>query len=185
MKIAILSDIHDNVWNLAAALQSLQSVDLMICCGDLCSPFIVSQMAKSFHGPIHIVFGNNDGDLFRITQQAQGYAHVNLHGAFFQGEFAGLRFAANHYVDISHALVAGSDFDVICYGHNHTYHIETIGNSLIINPGALMGYNPIIGKDIPATFVVYDTDSNSVASYQVAPPARGSGVAGQVISYPV
>lgn len=183
MRIAILSDIHDNVWNLAAALNSLQNVDVLICCGDLCSPFIVSQMAKSFHGPIHIVFGNNDGDLYRITRQAQGYAHVNLHGIFFQGEIDGIRFAVNHYVYVSRAMVNG-DFDVICYGHNHTHHVETIGTTLIINPGTVMGYNPDSGKDIPATFAIYDTDSKKVASYQIKPPVRDASGAGQVIAYP-
>lgn len=43
MRIAVLSDIHDNVWNLAAALDAGAETDALICCGDLCSPFIVHQ----------------------------------------------------------------------------------------------------------------------------------------------
>ena len=184
MKIAILSDIHDHVWNLAAALQSVQDHDVMICCGDMCSPFIVSQMAKSFTGPIHIVFGNNDGDLFRITLQAKGYAHVKLHGSFFQGEFGGVRLAANHYSNIARALVNSPDFDVICFGHNHSYQIETIGNTLVINPGTLMGYDPLSGKDIPATFVVYDTDLKSASGFQITLPTGDASKVGKVTPYP-
>ena len=36
MRLAILSDIHDHVWNLAAALGWCAArTDAMICCGDL------------------------------------------------------------------------------------------------------------------------------------------------------
>ena len=46
MRIAILSDIHDNLWNLAAAISSVQAADALICCGDLCSPFVIDELAK-------------------------------------------------------------------------------------------------------------------------------------------
>jgi len=35
MRIAILSDIHDNVWKLAAALEAVRHADVLLCCGDL------------------------------------------------------------------------------------------------------------------------------------------------------
>lgn len=169
MKIAVLSDIHDNVWTLAAALQSFQDAQALICCGDLCSPFIVTQLAHGFlHRPIHIVFGNNDGDLFRITQNAGKFDHVHLHAEFFQGEFSGKRFAVNHYPAIALAIAAAGQHDVVCYGHNHSYRVESLGSTLTINPGAIMGYDPINTQDIPATFVIYDTDEHSTVGYQVA-----------------
>ena len=87
MKIGILSDIHDNIWNLRAALEGLGEADALICCGDLCSPFVVGLLGEGFPGrPIHVVFGNNDGDLFRITQNASRVAGLELHGELFQGE---------------------------------------------------------------------------------------------------
>jgi hypothetical protein len=56
MKIGILSDIHDNLWNLRAALGGLGEADALICCGDLCSPFVVGLLAEGFPGrPIHVV----------------------------------------------------------------------------------------------------------------------------------
>src|SRR5574341_991152 len=107
MKIAILSDIHDNVWKLAAALPGMQNTEVMICCGDLCSPFIVGLLAEGFKDrPIHIVFGNNDGDLFRITQNASKSPRVQLHGALYQDEIGGKRIAVNHYPDIALAIAA-------------------------------------------------------------------------------
>ena len=38
MKIGVISDIHDNIWKLSAALQVLRAVDTVLCCGDLCFP---------------------------------------------------------------------------------------------------------------------------------------------------
>ena len=80
MRIAILSDIHDNVWKLDAALHAVRDSDAMLCCGDLCSPFVIHQLARGFKGPIHIVFGNNDGDLYRISANSRHYENIRLHG---------------------------------------------------------------------------------------------------------
>lgn len=162
MKVAILSDIHDNVWNLRAALMATQEAGALVCCGDLCSPFIIGLLGEGFpQGPVHIVFGNNDGDLFRIAQVAGKYPHVRLHGEFFQDVLGGRRIAANHYDNIARAIAASGDYDVVCYGHNHVYRIEQAGSTLTINPGAIMGYHPVDG-DIPATFVLYETETGAV-----------------------
>ena len=89
MRIAILSDIHDNVWKLAAALKAAREADALICCGDLCSPFVVHQLGRAFSGPIHIVFGNNDGEKaglrkifpgFLLEKSAKNYATANAFG---------------------------------------------------------------------------------------------------------
>lgn len=176
MRVAILSDIHDNVWNLATALRNLAGVDAIICCGDLCSPFVLDQLADGFAGPIHIVFGNNDGDLFRITAKARRRSHVELHGAFFAREIVGKRFAANHYPDLARPLAHSGLYDVVCYGHNHVYSAEQIGNTQLLNPGALMGYDPVNGCDIDATFIIYDAETGAAQGYRVEQPS-GQGVA--------
>jgi uncharacterized protein len=179
MKIAILSDIHDNVWNLAVCLEGIQEAEALICCGDLCSPFIVGLLAEGFRGrPIHIVFGNNDGDLYRITTNAKRFDYVHLHGEFFQTELDGQRFAVNHYDNIARRIAASGEFQVVCYGHNHIYQIEPLGRTLTINPGAIMGYDPINKKNIPSTFVIYDTPTSAVTGYQVQ--SGGDGI----VAYP-
>ncbi len=185
VKITILSDIHDNVWTLTVALRQVQDADVLICCGDLCSPFVATQIAAAFPGrPIHIVFGNNDGDLFRITKSVSEHKHVHLHGEFFQGEFGGRRIAVNHYPDIALAIAAAEKHDVVCYGHSHAFSIERVGNTLTINTGALMGYDPINYKDIPATFVIYDTLNDRVMSYRVMTLVTNSTGARSVLPYP-
>jgi uncharacterized protein len=170
MKIAILSDIHDNVWKLDAALAAVRGADAMVCCGDLCSPFIVHQIARGFAGPVHIVFGNNDGDQFRITNNARRYGHIQVHGELFRGEFEGKRMAANHYDAIGRSLAASGEFDVVCYGHNHVYSVERIGRALAINPGAIMGsaFDAEARRtDVGSTFVVYDTATGEAQGYTI------------------
>jgi putative phosphoesterase len=170
MRVAVLSDIHDNVWNLAVALEAVRGADAMVCCGDLCSPFIVHQLGRGFAGPIHVVFGNNDADLFRITSNAAKYQHMRLYGELFRGEFDGKRAAAQHFDYIARPLTASGEFDVVFYGHNHVYDVRRIGGALAINPGSIMG--AAFGADgsrtdVAATFVIYDTASEAVERYEI------------------
>lgn len=161
MRVAILSDIHDNIWKLDAALQQLQDADVLICCGDLCAPFIVAQLADGFSGPIHIVFGNNDGDLFRISQVASGYDHVTLHGEFAELTLDGQRFAVVHFPEMGRPIAASGLYDVVCYGHNHEYEVAREGKTLKINPGEIMG------RFGHSTFVIYDTQTGEATRYEV------------------
>ena len=78
----------------------------MLCCGDLCSTFIVDRLGAGFSGPIHIVFGNNDGDRFRITVRAQAHPHIHLYGELARLDRGGLRVAVVHYDDIGEELAA-------------------------------------------------------------------------------
>jgi hypothetical protein len=154
MKVAILSDIHDNIWKLEGVLKKLSELraEALICCGDLCAPFVVSQLAEGFSGAIHIVFGNNDGDAFRITQIASNYPNVTLHGEFAELELDGKRFAITHFPEIGRALAKSGQYDVVCYGHDHRFHLSREGRALLVNPGEVMGR---FGQ---STFVLYDTE---------------------------
>ena len=170
MRIAILSDIHDNVWKLAAALAAVPDADALLCCGDLCSPFVIHQLGRGFPRAIHIVFGNNDGDLYRITANARNYENIRLHGEMFRGEFDGKRFAMNHYDGIARTLAASGEFDVVCYGHNHIFEIARIGNTLAINPGAIMGaaFAPDGTRaDVASTFVMYESGAGHAARFDL------------------
>jgi len=168
MKIAIISDIHDNVWNLGAAFERIQDAQALICCGDLCSPFIVDLMAVGFLKGIHIVFGNNDGDQYRITNNAVKYdGRVIIHGEFAELNLGGKRFAVIHYPDIARSIAESEAYDVVCYGHNHIYKVEQGKNTLLVNPGAIMGYDGVNKKEIPSTFGVYDAHTGDWTGYEV------------------
>ncbi len=177
MRLAIVSDIHDNIWTLRAALSFAKEADALLCCGDMCSPFIVGLMARDFPaGRIELVCGNNDGDLMRITQNVAKHAgRVRLHGEFAElpAEEYGLRIAMNHYPEIAQRVAAGGDYDLVCYGHDHRLAVGSspASGTAVVNPGTLMGYDPIAGAETPATFVIYDTDAKRPDTYVVRPGA--------------
>jgi putative phosphoesterase len=177
MKIAILSDIHDNLWTLDVALASLDDCDEMICCGDLCSPFVIDELGAGFRRPIHIVFGNNDADLFRITSKLQKYSNIRLYGEFCEATFDGKRFAVNHFDYIARSIVQSGRYDVVCFGHNHEFEIMCHGSTLALNPGSILGAKFSKGRqDTDSTFLIYDTASGEAQGYRVD-LAAGRGIA--------
>lgn len=167
MKIAIVSDIHDHVWNLAAALPRLRGSDAILCCGDLCSPFVLGQLARGVAAPVHVVFGNNDGDLYRLTETAAEHPHVHLHGTFLRGSVAGVEVAMTHYPEVA-AAVDAAEVDLIAYGHDHSFHVGYREAAAVVNPGPLLGYLPSEKRDVPPTFAVYDSRERKAAGFRLS-----------------
>jgi hypothetical protein len=155
MVIAVLSDIHDNIWNLANALEQVQAAgaEVLIFCGDFCAPFTLTQIGQGFSGPVHCVLGNNDGDPRLLLQNAQAAGNVTLHGQYAELTLEGRRVAVNHYPEIAHRLAESGQFDLICYGHNHLGRVEQVGASVLANPGEVMG------RFGAPTLGLYDTGS--------------------------
>ena len=167
MRIAVLSDIHDNLWNLATAIEHVSAADMLICCGDLCSPFVMDVLAR-FPGQVNIVFGNNDADLFRITRKSSD--RVRVHGEFFEAVLEGKKVAVNHFDYIARPIAASGLYDIVCYGHNHEFSVAQVGRTLAVNPGPIMGARFPGGKweDVVATFVVVDTHTAAVEAFEIA-----------------
>jgi hypothetical protein len=178
MNIAILSDIHDNLWNLQFAIQTVQDAgaEVLICCGDLCSPFVIDELVK-FPGDIHIVFGNNDADLYRITSKAAKHAHCYLHGELLETVFDGSRFAVNHFNNIARPLAMSGQYDVVCCGHNHELEIARVGECMLINPGPVMGAKFSSGhwENVEPSFIVYDTRADDAKVFTISRSATKPG----------
>ncbi len=140
-KIAILSDSHDNVWMLERALAQVQAsgADVLLHCGDLCAPFIINQLAEAFSGPIHIIFGNNDGDGRLLHTLAANHSHVTLHGIYIELTVDACQIALIHYPEPARRIAQSGQFDLVCYGHDHLKHHEMIGECHLVNPGEVMG----------------------------------------------
>ena len=162
MQIAVLSDSHDNIWKLSAALPHLLQPDAVIHCGDLIAPFMILRLIKGTGGkPVHIVWGNNDGDKSLIAQVAAEAENIHLHGDFADLELGGLKIAVNHYPKVARTLAESGSYKVVCYGHDHTAHEEWIGDTLLLNPGELMGLQ---GR---STIALLDTDTRKVKFVEI------------------
>lgn len=171
MLIGIISDIHDHLWRQRVALRGIEAAgaEALLCCGDLCSPFVAAEMAAGFtNGPMVIVFGNNDGDRFRIAAvaarqtDASGAPRVDVRGESAALELAGKRIFMHHFNDVGALVAAGGQFDLVCYGHDHEWLARRHpGGGFEVNPGALMGWHPTRGE-IASTYALYDTNRNQV-----------------------
>jgi putative phosphoesterase len=150
MKIGIISDTHDNTEALQKAIELLkkQNAEVLIHCGDFCAPFMMAELAK-FPGKIHAVFGNID-DRYLTTLKAQE-AGIKLHGDLAELEIDGKKIAVNHFPRIAEALAQAHIYDLVCYGHTHKAEIREVGNTLLINPGEILGR---LGK---RSLAIYDT----------------------------
>ena len=163
MKIVVLSDSHDNIPNLRESV--LISNDLgaavLIHCGDLISPFMLDELAL-FNGASHLVYGNNVGDQHLISQACgTRFTTINHHGVLGFLEVDGLKIAFTHYPQMARGLLLQGTYDVVCCGHNHRYQVEVHGDSLLINPGELLG------KDSQPSFCVLDCGSKEVERIDV------------------
>jgi uncharacterized protein len=140
MLLTILSDSHDNIWALDQASNIISQSDVILHCGDLCSPFMIPRLVQAADGkPIHIVWGNNDGDKRLLMAQANKTSSVVIHGDIAILELGGIKLAMNHYPEIGRALAASGQFDLVCYGHDHTAFEERLGLTQLLNPGEIMG----------------------------------------------
>lgn len=151
MKIAIFSDLHDNLPNLKTFLSwcSDNAIEALICCGDLTNEETLNELASSFMGPIYLVRGNAD-----IYDEDGLLGHSNIvdggRKAIF--DIAGKRIGVCHEPYLIKEVFALGKPDIIFYGHTHKPWLEDEDSALLINPGALSGGYTV------ATFSGWDTD---------------------------
>lgn len=140
MQIAIISDTHDHLENLDRAISQIRKASPALClhCGDLCSPFVIERLA-AFHGPVHIVFGNNEGDRFTIQTVAGEFPNITLHGevGFVKTDHGEI--ALTHRPEFARGLASTGRYRAVFYGHTHRRKTETVNGTWLVNPGELMG----------------------------------------------
>lgn len=164
MLVGVLSDIHDNLEALEAALGAFRArtIDTLLFLGDFCSP-IPARALSDYPGTVHCVFGNGDGDRFAIrgVAEAEGSALV-LHGEWAELELDGRAVALTHYPFYARALARTGDYDAVFSGHTHERHEERIGRTLWVNPGEVLGWRgaPSVG--------VWDTARHEVVFLDLA-----------------
>lgn len=162
MKIAIISDSHDNIANMEKALQWInkEGIKTIIHCGDLCAPSILREVIiPNFCGEIHLVHGNV-GDAEALEKIAKNFKNVHIYNWHYsiharrmikkQGtimgcgeiELNGIKIAFTHTPNNAKTLAQTGKYDYVFYGHTHKPWIEQIpitnkqtpNKSQIINP---------------------------------------------------
>jgi len=173
MKIAIISDVHNNLANLKKVLDYCKNkkVSKIICCGDLASletlDFLCDNFKpfgiRAFKCNIHFVFGNMDEDHFKtsIFQQSNGslnnqVEHKNaiIFEKFGEAEFDNKKTAFVHFPNKAKKLCETGKYNFVFYGHTHEPWEQDINNCKMLNPGTVGGE-----RCLPS-FAIWDTKNN-------------------------
>ena len=141
MLVAIMSDSHDNIWNLRRAVEIIKDsqAGLIIHCGDFIAPFMLKELDTAAI-PVQGVFGNNDGDQHMLTKMSLTMLkNVTLHGLVGQVDVEGFSIGFTHYAGMGEGLVSAGTCQLVCFGHSHEHEIRRIENVTMLNPGEVMG----------------------------------------------
>lgn len=171
MRVAILSDSHDNVPNMEKALKYInkEGIKIIIHCGDLCAPaMLISVIEPNFKGKIYLIHGNV-GDKELLEKVAKKYPNFKIFGEVGELEIdnentslaESRRVAFTHFPKEAQKLAKTGKYDLVFYGHTHKPWEEKVtGYKLhvtrLVNPGTLAG------MFYKATFAIYDTVTNKL-----------------------
>lgn len=161
MKIAVLSDIHDNIWNLEKVLKRVkkEKCRAIIFCGDFCAPFSAVMLAEQ-RLPVYAVFGNSF-DEYNTIQVTKDFKNFHLFSEMGEIELDKKKIAICHYPNLAQGLALKEKYDAVFYGHNHQASSDLINKTLFANPGEVMGR---YGK---CTFGIYNTKSNQFQTIRI------------------
>lgn len=162
MKIAIISDSHDNIPNTEKALDWInkEGIRVIIHCGDLAAPAMLTKViAPKFSGEFHFVHGNvGDPDL--LEGVAKDFPNVKIHGEIGEIEVDNKKISFTHFPEKALELAKKDGPDLVFYGHTHKPWEETVeagGKKIkLVNPGTLAG------MFYKATFATYDTATDKL-----------------------
>jgi putative phosphoesterase len=161
MKICLLSDSHDHIALLDAAVAGARAwgAEAVLHCGDVVAPSTL-RCLEQYRLPVHVIHGNNTGDLYTLGRLAADPANiVHYHGMDAGLTLAGRRIFLVHYPHDARAMAATGDWDIVCCGHTHAPAEEWLpnmcgGRTLLLNPGTVGG----VGR-APATYILGDLAS--------------------------
>ncbi|MCS6975966.1 MAG: metallophosphatase family protein [Gemmatales bacterium] len=136
MILGILSDTHDRLHRTAQAVHLLKQAgaEVLVHCGDITTPDIVWVCSEL---PCYYVFGNNDyeQDRLRLAIRESGGICLEWGGtAALDGKRIGI-VHGDRLVEERRCLEEKPDY-LFC-GHTHRCRDDRVGNTRIINPGAL------------------------------------------------
>ena len=106
--------------------------------------------------PIHLIHGNNAGDMFHLSRFAQEPGNrVHYYGQDGSLALAQRRIFLVHYPHYARAMALTGDYDLVCNGHEHRAVVERVRNvkgeeTLRIDPGTVAGVSG------PPTYVFGD-----------------------------
>lgn len=154
MRVAIISDIHDNLINLKKCLSWCRSNSIasIFCCGDVTNQDTLEILANNFEKSIYLVQGNVE--LYE-TSVLQKFSNIEYFGKIANFVFEKYDIGMCHQPYLIDKVLDRKS-DIVFYGHTHKPWIEEREGVNIVNPGPLGGMFEL------ATFAVWDTEKGSI-----------------------
>jgi len=137
MKIGVLSDTHGDIKLTSSALEVFREsgVSRILHCGDIGTPEVIRLFSDI---PTAFVFGNCDPRTETLRKTIHSVKQT-CHDWCGELEWNGKRilFLHGHQWDRFEFEIHSGQWDLICYGHTHHVELRMVGNTLILNPGAI------------------------------------------------
>lgn len=160
MKIAVISDIHENLNNLALFFKDIESKDIeyILCLWDLINNWIAKILAWS-PVPVFSIWWNNDWTKVAITKTSMlQWANLTMWETVYDFiELDWKKIFMSHYPVLAQSMAKSWDYDVVLYGHDHNKNIDMIWDCLIMNPWEISSHKSWI-----CSYGIYDTMDNKV-----------------------
>ncbi len=162
MKIGVISDTHDNVPKIEAAIRHFNNtgVGAVLHCGDFVAPFALLPF-RELKPKLYLVYGNNDGEKKGLRALAAEHGWT-LGDMPMEVELAGRKIVMLHEPDRVEGLRRAARHDVILYGHTHRPRASHEGGRLTLNPGEGGGW--LSGK---ATVAVVDLETLTAEFHEI------------------
>jgi putative phosphoesterase len=151
MKIAIISDSHDNLENLKKFFDftKKEKIKILIHCGDVCNGETLKEIERNFK-EIYLCLGNADIKE-SLLKEAERTRIFEKEGKI---EINGLKIGFCHMFNLNEKNLNG--FDFYFFGHSHWPFLKKEENCYLANPGNLAG---LFYK---ATFAILDTKTKKL-----------------------
>lgn len=152
MKIAVLSDIHDDKKTLSSVLDQIarQDIKMIFALGDYVSFTNFKRLAQT-DLPIVAVFGNMDKSQEKIESWVrEANKDITLRREMNRVKVDSRNIALTHFPEIAEKLLKSGMYDAVFFGHTHQAEQRFDEKTLVANPGAV--------KD--RSYGVYDSETN-------------------------
>lgn len=160
MKIAIVSDTHDNLANFKKAISLIEKekIKFLIHCGDIFEPETIKEVLKDFSGKAHFVLSEVEEDYFKNLEKDyfKYFPRLKIWQKFGEIKINKKKIAFTHSPKTAMSLALSQKYDIVFYGHLHKPWETKIKKTKLVNPGNIAGlfFRP--------TFAIYDTKTEKL-----------------------
>jgi len=157
MKIAIISDTHNNLNNIQAVRKLIlgEGIKVVIHCGDLTEPEVLDYFGDF---RLYVAYGNGDYGS-DVSERLEWLGNENRSDKDLVLVFDDKKVFVTHghdLIGLNRAISSGV-YDYVFHGHTHRLRDETVGNTRVINPGSLGGKK--VGE---RSFMILDLENDEL-----------------------